>query len=137
MFFKGVNIVKFQGVLVRFDCTDGKQYKAIGEFWDFMSGLFPKEQLKGLGLNWMNDSFDYVIGDFEGRFDYSLPMICQAYPTSENVVVSLPDDGWITYTGKLENIARIYETIYRDGVLDYEIEAFDTEGNCRISILRL
>jgi predicted transcriptional regulator YdeE len=129
--------MKFHGVRIRFDCIDNKQFEAIGAFWNFMSGLFPREQLRGLGLNWMNDSFDYVIGDFEGRFDYSLPIIRQTYPAAQTVVVPLPDDGWITYAGKTDNIAQIYEDIYRDGVLNYEIEAFDREGNCKIAILRL
>lgn len=129
--------MRFHGVLIRFDCTDNKQYDAIGRYWDFMAKLFPKDKLKGLGFNWSSNSFDYVIGDNEGEFDYSLPIVYQTYPASKKVVIELPDDGWITYIGKLENIKNIYDAIYRDGTLDYEIEEFDTFGNCKISIFRL
>lgn len=128
--------MKFNGVLIRFDCSDNKQFNAIGEFWEFMGKLFPKEKLRGLGYNWYNDSFDYAIGDFESEFDYSLAAITKNYPASKHVVVQLPDSHWETYTGKLENIAQIYEEIYKSGSLDYEIEEFDALGNCKISILR-
>ncbi|NLL00220.1 MAG: hypothetical protein GX271_06105 [Clostridiales bacterium] len=125
------------GIQVRFDCTDNQQFSAIGEFWNFMSFIYPKEELKGLGLNWANNSFDYVIGDFEKKFDYSLDIIRKSYPNSKKVVIELPDHGWKVYSGKIEDIAKIYETIYKDGILDYEIEEFDDVGNCKISILRL
>jgi hypothetical protein len=57
-------------------------------------------------------------------------------PASKNVIVQLPDCGWITYTGKVENIVQIYEDIYKDGALDYKIEEFDAQGNFKVSILR-
>ncbi|WP_070000980.1 hypothetical protein [Cellulosilyticum sp. I15G10I2] len=129
--------MRFNGILIRFDCTNNQQFDAIGEFWNFMTQLYSKAELKGLGFNWANNSFDYVIGEFEGKYDYSFDIISQTYPGSKNVVVELPDHGWRTYTGKLEDIANIYEAIYREGALDYEIEEFDLKGNCKISILRL
>ncbi|HHU71637.1 MAG TPA: hypothetical protein GXZ21_06325 [Clostridiales bacterium] len=129
--------MQINGIKVRFDCTDNKQFDAIGEFWSFMSCLYPKEELKGLGFNWADNSFDYVIGDFEGKFDYSFDIIRQTYSAAENVVIELPNHGWKVYLGKIEDIAKIYETIYKEGVLDFEIEEFDEMGNCKISILRL
>lgn len=129
--------MKINGVLIRFDCTDNQQYDNIGKFWDFMSQLYPKEELKGVGYNWANDSFDYVIGADEGKYDFSLDCIRKEYPNSKNVVLELPDRGWKVYTCKIEKLSELYDNIYKDGVLDYEIEEFDNDGECKISILRL
>ena len=35
-----------------------------------------------------------------------------------------------------ENLKQIYDEIYKDGVLQYEIETFDENGNCEISYYR-
>ena len=47
----------------------------------------------------------------------------------------MPDD-WITICGKTENLSAIYDEIYKDGPLLYEIEEFDDKGNCKIRYCR-
>ena len=129
--------MKFTGVLRRFDCSNNKQFNDIGEFLDLMSKIIDKNEIKGLGFNWQNNHLDYIIGDLKEEFNYSIDIILKTYPTSKIVTVDLPDNGWKIYQGKLKDIKNIYEKIYRDGPLDYEIEEIDTKGNFKVSILRL
>lgn len=43
---------------------------------------------------------------------------------------------WSIVSGKTEQLSKIYDGIYKDGPLLYEIEEFDREGNCRIRYCR-
>lgn len=43
---------------------------------------------------------------------------------------------WKTVRGRTEELGKIYGDIYKDGVLLYEIEEFDDEGNCHIRYCR-
>ncbi|MCL1927776.1 MAG: hypothetical protein FWG07_03150 [Treponema sp.] len=129
--------MKFTGVLRKFDCSNNKQFNDIGEFWDFMSKIIDKNKLKGLGFNWENNYFDYIIGDLKEEIDFSMDLILNTYPDSKIVTVDLPDNGWKIYKGKIKEIKNIYEKIYRDGPLDYEIEEIDAKGNFKVSIIRL
>jgi len=128
--------MELKGILRKLDCSENKQFNEIGEFWDFMSKLYPKNKLKGLGYNWKNNYIDYVIGDIDNDFDYSVKKIYEKYPDSKCIVIQLPDKGWEIYSGKLNDIENIYKNIYQNGPLDYEIEEIDDEGNFRVSILR-
>lgn len=47
------------------------------------------------------------------------------------------DDEWECVSGRTEELGEIYNTIYKDGPLKYEIEMFDDDGNCRIMFYRL
>ena len=47
----------------------------------------------------------------------------------------LPDE-WITVSGRTEELSMIYDEIYKDGTLLYEIEEFDDKGNCKIRYCR-
>ena len=38
--------------------------------------------------------------------------------------------------GKTDNLKQIYDKIYKDGILQYEIETFDENGNCEIRYYR-
>ncbi len=49
-----------------------------------------------------------------------------------NCEIELPDDGWTTVCGKTDNLYQIYNRIYEDGVLTYEIETFTDAGDCVI-----
>ena len=129
--------MKFTGVLRNFDCSNNKQFTDIGEFWDFMSKIVNKNELKGLGFNWKNNHLDYIIGDLKDKCDYPMDLILNTYPNSKIVTVDLPNNGWEIHEGKIKDIKSIYEKIYEDGQLDYEIEEIDTKGNFKVSILRL
>lgn len=48
----------------------------------------------------------------------------------------MPDDGWECISGRMEELAEIYNSIYNDGPLKYEIEMFDDDGNRRIMFFR-
>lgn len=49
--------------------------------------------------------------------------------------IDLPDE-WNSVYGRIEELADIYNDIYKDGALFYEIEEFDDEGNCQINYYR-
>ena len=50
--------------------------------------------------------------------------------------VELPDAGWITVRGKTADLGEIYEKIYQEGRLKYEIERFTDSGDCEIMYCR-
>ena len=102
----------FKGISKTFSTENEQQYETIGAFWDELSRKYGRDNLCGLGYNWTDNSIEYVIGLKEGVID------------GVNCLVSLPDVGWITVRGRTEELSRIYEAIYKDGVLKYEIEMF-------------
>ena len=130
-FFSGLPIVfegtelkmKFIGIRKVFSTKNEEQYSTIGAFWDEMSAIYGRENLMGLGCNWTSDSIEYVMalknGIIEGA-DYE---------------IELPNE-WKTVRGRTEELGKIYGDIYKDGVLLYEIEEFDDEGNCQIRYCR-
>jgi hypothetical protein len=93
--------------------------------------------LKGVGYNWSNESFDYIIGDFTSMRKYDMPMITACYPDAEYAEINLPDEGWVIYHSKRNELSKLYEEIYIDGALEYEIEEFYPNGDCTISIIRV
>ena len=107
-----------------FSTVNEMQYSTIGAFWDEMSEKYGLENLRGLGCNWTENTMQYVIGLKKG-------IIGQA-----DCEMELPDDGWITVRGKTAELSRIYNRIYEDGSLTYEIETFTEAGECEISYYR-
>lgn len=128
--------MNFKGVSVTFDCKDGAQYEAIGQFWDMMTQQYPKSTLIGLGHSWSNDQIDYAIGSEDLSREYDCKEIRAIYPPAGLLQMRLPDEGWLAYHGKLEDLTKLYEKIYEDGPLTYEIESFDDDGNADIRIFR-
>jgi len=126
----------FTGVKIRFDCTNSQQYKNIGDFWKYMTDNYPKIALKGVGYNWSKNSFDYIIGDFVAP-RFNMNKIREVFPDADFFEVVLPDKGWKVYTGKRNELSKLYDEIYKDGTLDYEIEEFFPNGDCKVSICRL
>ena len=116
--------MEFKGISRTFSTIDEKQYETIGAFWDEMAGVYGREKLRGLGYHWNETSIEYVIGLSEGDIEGS------------NINVVLPDDGWSSVIGRTEDLAEIYDRIYKDGPLKYEIEMFDDNGNCKIMFYR-
>ncbi len=116
--------MEFKGISKIFSTIDEKQYESIGEFWNEMSEIYGRKNLRGLGYNWTETSIEYVIGLTDGDIRDS------------NINVDLPDDGWKCVIGRTEDLAEIYSRIYADGPLKYEIEMFDDYGNCRIMFCR-
>ena len=117
--------MEFKGISRTFSTVDEKQYEAIGEFWNEMSGIYGREKLRGLGWNWAETSIEYVIGLIDGDVDGS------------NFITVLPDAGWNCISGRTEELAELYGRIYIDGPLKYEIEMFDDNGNCKIMFYRI
>ena len=109
----------FNGISKVFSTKDKEQFKTIGEFWDEMSQLYGMENIRGLGYNWTDNTIEYVIGLKEGTIDKSIN-------------VNLPDDGWTIVKGNTDDLSKIYEEIYKDGPLKYEIEMFFENGKCEI-----
>ena len=116
--------MKFTGISKVFSTVDEKQYVTIGAFWDEMAARYSRSNLKWLGYHWSDDSIEYVIGLKDGVID------------GTNCEVSLPDEGWQTVCGKTKNLGELYSEIYKEDVLQYEIEMFDDEGNCQIMYYR-
>jgi hypothetical protein len=50
-----------------------------------------------------------------------------------NVQISLPDDGWKYMKGQTDCLKEMYDEIYQNGRLQYEIELFYEDGSCEIS----
>ena len=88
-----------------------------------MAGIYGREKLRGLGYNWTETSIEYVIGLTDGDIEGS------------NMDVILPDDGWECVSGRTEKLAEIYDVIYKNGPLTYEIEMFDDDGNCKLCFI--
>lgn len=116
--------MEFKGISKIFSTVGEQQYNHIGAFWDELSERYGMENLRGLGYNWTSTSIEYVIGLKVGEIE------------GWNICVSLPDDGWKRIKGRTENLKEIYNEIYKDGPLKYEIEMFDDNGNCTIDIFR-
>ena len=116
--------MRFTGISKVFSTENEIQYETIGAFWDELSEKYGLKNLRGLGYNWTENSIEYVIGLKEGVIDQA------------NCKVELPDDGWITVCGKTAELSQIYNRIYEDGSLTYEIETFTDAGDCEISYYR-
>ena len=67
-----------------------------------------------------DDSIEYVIGLKEGIID------------NKNIDIDLPETGWNIVKGNTNDLSKIYEDIYKDGSLKYEIEMFNDDGTCEI-----
>ena len=114
----------FKGIGRSFSTENDRQYETIGAFWDELSAEYGRANLRGLGYGWTADSIKYVIGLKDGSIDQA------------DCEVELPDDGWITVCGKTAELSRIYNRIYEDGSLTYEIETFTKAGDCEIRYYR-
>ena len=115
----------FAGISKDFDLTDERQYETIGRFWDQMAALYGLENLRGLGYAWHGNVLSYAIGLKNGEIEGC------------DLRISLPDDGWETVKGQTDDLKAIYDDIYKDGRLQYEIELFYEDGTCRISYYRI
>ena len=116
--------MKFIGVSKEFSLISEEQYNTIGAFWDEMAELYGLENLQGLGYNWNGPIMSYAIGLKNG--------IIENY----NVCIDLPDTNWIVVNGKTDDLKIIYDEIYKSGPLQYEIETFDLNENCKIKFIR-
>ena len=114
----------FFGISKNFSLVGEDQYNTIGKFWDDMAEIYGLENLRGLGYRWENDVISYAIGLKNGRIN------------GYNISIELPDDGWISVSGKTEFLKAIYDEIYKDGRLTYEIEIFYENGDCNIKYYR-
>ena len=114
----------FCGMAKDFSLTNEQQYDTIGQFWEEMAKLYGLENLHGLGYHWENNKISYAIGLKQGCINGC------------NLRMELPDHGWATAKGKTDNLKQIYDEIYKDGILQYEIETFDENGNCEIRYFR-
>ena len=89
-----------------------------------MSLLYGLENLQGLGYEWKDGKIYYAIGLINGIIK------------DANFTIELPDDGWIVAHGKTDNLKAIYDEIYKNGPLKYEIETFTNDVNCQIKYYR-
>jgi len=114
----------FTGIKRVFSTQNEEQYNTIGAFWDKLASQYGRENLQGLGYDWTESSIGYVIGLKKG-------IIPGADCTEQ-----LPDEGWTVVQGKTEQLGSLYDEIYRDGRLTYEIESFRADGSCEIRYYR-
>lgn len=112
--------MKFIGISRVFSTINNEQYKNISAFWGEFSEKYGMENLRGLGYNWTDNSIEYVIGLKNGTIN------------NKNIDIELPDKGWTIVKGNTDNLSKIYEDIYKDGLLKYEIEMFNDNGTCEI-----
>lgn len=115
----------FKGISKVFDLTNEQQYNTIGQFWDELAALYGLENLRGLGYAWQGNALSYAIGLKDGDID------------DYNVRIPLPDEGWKTVKGQTSHLKTIYDEIYQNGKLQYEIEIFYEDGTCEINYYRM
>jgi len=125
----------FCGISRKFSTVNDGQYQTIGEFWDFCSSIYGRENLKGLGYNWTPDSIEYVIGRKDDS-EMDDERIAAKYPDAVSKCVLLPEMGWKRYSGRTEQLGELYGEIYADGSLSYEIEMFSDDGSCEVQVTR-
>ena len=116
--------MEIKGIKRTFSLIGEEQYNTISAFWDEMESLYGLENLLGVGYNWQEGSMDYLIALSDGVID------------GFNETLILPDDGWISRKGRTESLKALYDEIYKDGRLSYEIERFYENGECLISFIR-
>ena len=116
--------MNFCGITKDFSLSNEQQYDTIGQFWDEMAMLYGLENLQGLGYRWKDGLLSYAIGLKNGCVN------------GWNFRMELPEQGWVTVTGKTAYLKQLYDEIYQDGALQYEIETFDEDGNCKIKYYR-
>ena len=114
----------FKGIGRTFSTENDCQFETIGAFWDEYAAKYGRTNLQGLGYAWTDRSIEYVIGLIDGEID------------GANRAVELPDTGWIAVMGKTADLGEIYERIYQEGRLKYEIERFTDSGDCEIMYCR-
>ena len=114
----------FNGISRVFDLTDEQQYDTIGQFWDELAARYGLEKLQGLGYAWQEGKISYAIG-----FRYGI------IPGAD-LHIQLPDEGWQCIRGRTEELKQLYDGLYRDGPLHYEIETFYEDGSCEICYYR-
>ena len=114
----------FKGITRDFVLAEEQQYETIGAFWDEMAEKYGLENLQGLGYQWQGGKISYAIGLKDGCVDGC------------NASILLPDDGWVTVTGQTDNLKEIYDKIYQNGALTFEIETFYEDGTCEIRYYR-
>lgn len=114
----------FNGISRVFKLTNEQQYDTIGQFWDEMALVYGLENLRGLGYKWENEKISYAIGLKNGDIE------------GYNLSILLPDDGWITASGETEHLKELYDEIYKNGRLTYEIETFYEDGRCEVRYCR-
>ncbi len=120
----GKFIMRFIGISRVFSLKNEDQYNTIGAFWDEMAEKYGLENLRGLGYRWERGFIYYAIGLKNGNID------------GADLTMDLPDENWLVVSGKTDKLKEIYDEIYRDGALTYEIETFDHNGECLISYYR-
>lgn len=114
----------FKGISKKFSLKNNQQYNTIGAFWDELEALYGLENLIGLGYKWEGGEIYYAIGLKKGEIKGC------------NFQIDLPDSGWVTVTGKTENLPQIYSEIYKGGALTFELESFFEKGDCKIEYYR-
>lgn len=114
----------FVGISKVFSTIGKHQFETIDAFWEELMEKYQITELVGLGYNWTEDSIEYVIGLKEGEIE------------NANCTVILPDEGWVTVQGKTTDLEHIYDKIWSEGALRYEIEIFSNNNECEIKYYR-
>lgn len=129
---KGGRGIVFRGYSRSFSTKNDMQYQTIGGFWDEMSAIYGMESLRGLGYGWTSDTIEYAIGlKSNGDMQYG-----GKDGSSRWMEIELPDTGWKRYKGRTDELGSMYAEIYRDGALSYEIEEFNDDGSCAVTVTR-
>ena len=112
----------FKGIGRTFSTENNRQFVTIGAFWDELAAKYGRVNLQGLGYGWTERSIEYIIGLTDGEIDEA------------DRAITLPDSGWITVRGRTADLGEIYDKIYQEGRLEYEIEQFI--DNCFLRFFR-
>lgn len=124
----------FKGYVMTFSTVGEKQYETIGKIWDLMSNLYGISNIRGLGYGWTDSSITYCFGFKEELSDdVYLERLETVNELSQKPFrfnkIEIPDSDWKEFNGTVNTIPEVYDEVYKDGNLDFEIETFDEEGN--------
>lgn len=130
----------YKGYKIKISCKNFEQVNTIDNFWNYTTKFIEHNKLIGLGMNWNNDYFDYVLGVINDeqtleklrKIDFNKSNI-----NAEYIEINLPNiDSFKTFYGKDEDVQKIYEEEIDcyNMKYDYELEYIDGKGNIEIKI---
>lgn len=129
----------FKGYQMTFSTEGNKQYETIGNLWDKFASVYGIENIRGLGFNWSSTTIDYCFGFVE---DLSVEEYVERLEVVNTFAekpfrfntIELPDENWVNFKGETEKLDVLYDRVYKDGQLDFEIERFDSNGKADIDV---
>lgn len=130
-------MTEVHGLFKRFSTVNNSQYEEIAKFWDIVEKYVNCKDLCGYGTDWTDNDFMYGIV-FLNR---TIPEDCINEVTSEFADMKLleyfniPETYDYRWCGLTKDLQSLYKQIWDGGDVAHELERFDNDGYCQISII--